>query len=111
VKAESLLYDLHLESINPEHRLRLIRGAFACCIEAEQWHSASMVTELIDNAPCLLLRDLPIEYAEWFKWLLVHGWDGEVSWLVRGGTACVVAIREAAGYDAAGGLTHARQSG
>lgn len=73
MKAEPLLYDLVIESVNPEHRLRLIRGAYACCVDARQWQAAATVTELIDNAPGLLLRDLPIEYAEWFQWLLVHG--------------------------------------
>lgn len=97
MKAESLLYDLHLQSVNPEHRLRLIRGSYACCIEAEQWQAASMVTELVDNAPSLLLRGIEIEYANWFKWLLENGWDGEYSWLVRGGTACTVTIQEAEG--------------
>lgn len=62
-----MLYDLVIESVNPEHRLRLIRGAYVCCIHARQWQAASMVTELIDNAPCLLLRDLEFEYADLFK--------------------------------------------
>lgn len=73
MRAESLLYDLHLESINPE-------------------------AAMIDNAPSLLLRDLPIEYANGFKWLGERlGWGSVVArpwWhCLRGGDTRGEAMR------------------
>ena len=104
-----MLYDLVIESVNPRYRAAALKAAMLLSYPrggkvngrdahwSEKAHSLDVRTLAmqLDQAPCLLLKGVPLDDAERFREELERGWE-DSKCLLPGAdeVACVVTIRE-----------------